>query len=483
MMDIIIDFFIKVYSSVGLQGFGIGLVLVVCSVWISLFLRKKLNPFRRATSLYEAGHLKRAFSLLLLELEKNPRNKQALLMRAEIHVKREEYRDAEHWYYRLIDLKKPGDGIDTFDIKQRLLKPLYHEQKLLDLLHLSKKILHTEKNSPPALYYLGLLYMGQLYYREAKTILDRLISVRPRMHEALFAHAVALLQLNNAAEAVNSLQRAIELQRETVYDLALSFSYYLLGNYTETKKILTAINPRVNSFDTERQYLFALRLLAFCNMKLDIKDDAVEIFRELHDIVGEREKSHIPREEIKLYNEFGKMKDKKKEGKPAEGVEDSVAGDYYKVKEFLIEERRGGGMTRESLASTSRFKDVEGLSSRTWAALDLGLAMVKAGRSDKAIEFFMDLKKSHPELVGLKHLIDLIPRKHDTEAGGKSAHKERMDSGRSDKAAMELSLYLDAWEKGGMRPYGLILIAGFSTKKQLSPLIMFKRSGKFSLDL
>ncbi|HUT66552.1 MAG TPA: tetratricopeptide repeat protein, partial [Spirochaetota bacterium] len=155
MVDIIIDFFIKVYSSVGLQGFGIGLVLVVGSVWISLFLRKKLNPFRRATSLYEAGHLKRAFSLLLLELEKNPRNKQALLMRAEIHIQQEEYSDAERWYYRLIGLKKPGDGIDTFDIKQRLLKPLYHEQKLLDLLNLSKEILHTEKNSPPALYYLG----------------------------------------------------------------------------------------------------------------------------------------------------------------------------------------------------------------------------------------------------------------------------------------------------------------------------------------
>ena len=164
-------------------------------------------------------------------------------------------------------------------------------------------------------------------------------------------------------------------------------------------------------------------------------------------------------------------------------MESSVAGDYYKVKEFLIEEKRGGGMTRESLASTSRFKDVEGLSSRTWAALDLGLAMVKAGRFEKAIEFFVELKKSHPELVGLKRLIDLIPRKDDTEAGGKSVLPESMDNGRSDKREMELSLYLEAWEKGGMRPYGLILIAGFSTKKQLSPLIMFSRNGKFSLDL
>lgn len=487
MMDIIIDFFIKVYRAVGLQGLGIGLVLVITTVWISLFLRKKLKPFRRAKSLYEAGHLKRAFSLVLLELEKNPRNKQALLMRAEIHARRGEYRDAEDWYYRIIALKKPGDGIDVFNIKQRLLKPLYHEQKLLDLLNLSKEILHTEKNNPPALYCLGLLYMGQLYYREAKTILDRLISVRPRMHEALFAHAVALLQLNNAAEAVNSLQRAIEIDRETLYDLALSFSYYLLGNYSETKKILTEINPQISRFDTERQYLFALRLGAFCNIKLGIMDDVVEIFRELYDIVGERKKSHVPVEEIKLYNEFGRMQDTKKDRvKTVEGsksTEGSMAGEYFKLKEFLIEQRREGTLPREDLASSSRFLDVEGLSSRTWAALDLGLAMVKAGMSEKATEFFVELKRSHPEIIGLKRLIDLIPRKEDTGDGGKSTLAERKVNGGSGVAGEELSYYLDAWEKGGMRPYGLMLIAGFSTKKQLSPLVMFRRSGKFSLDL
>ena len=90
MADIIIDFFINIYSAVGLQGLGIGLVLVIAFIWISFFLRKKLNPYRRAKRLYEAGHLKRAFALLLLELEKNPRNKQALLMRADIHCARAE---------------------------------------------------------------------------------------------------------------------------------------------------------------------------------------------------------------------------------------------------------------------------------------------------------------------------------------------------------------------------------------------------------
>lgn len=487
MVDIIIDFFLKVYRTVGLQGLGIGLVIVIAAVWVSIFLRRKLNPFRRAEIFFQAGNLKKAFSFLLLELEKNPKNKQALLMRADIHNERGEYRDAERWYYRLIDLKKPGDGIDVFEVKKRLLKPLYYQQRLLDLFNLSRELLRLEKNCPPALYYLGLLYMGQLYYREAKTILERLVAVRPGMHEALFASAVALLQLNEAEAAMLSLRRAIEVEREVLYDLVLSFANYQMGYYTESRNILAAMNPQIGKFDTERQYLFALRLSAFCNMKLGMWDDAVKLFGELYEIIGERKKGRTPwgvsKEEIILYNEFGrKREEKKREEKPQDDKEGSVAGEYYRLKEFLIEERRDSSVARESLASTTRFLDVEGLSSETWAAVDLGLAMVKAGRLDKAIEFFDDLKNSHPEVIGLKRFTDLIRKQKST--GGEKPAGGQYEMGKSKHGSKRVALddYLELWESGGMRPYGLLLIAEFSTKKQLSPLIMFTRSGKFSLD-
>jgi tetratricopeptide (TPR) repeat protein len=473
MVDIIIDFLLKVYRAVGLQGLGIGLVIVIAAVWVSTFLRRKLRPFRRAEIFFQAGNLKKAFSFLLLELEKNPKNKQALLMRADIHNERREYRDAELWYYRLIDLKKPGDGIDVFEIKKRLLKPLYHQQRLLDLFNLSRDLLRLEKNCPPALYYLGLLYMGQLYYREAKTILERLVSVRPGMHEALFASAVALLQLNETEAALFSLRRAIEVEREVLYDLVLSFAHYQMENYSESRNVLAAMSPQISKFDTERQYLFALRLSAFCNMKLGVWDDAVKLFGELYEIIGERKKGRMPRgiskEEITLYNEFGrKREEKKKQEKPQDSKEGSVAGEYYRLKEFLIEERKDSS--------------VEGLSSETWAAVDLGLAMVKAGRLDKAIEFFDDLKNSHPEVIGLKRFTDLIRKQKST--GGEKQAGDQDERGKSKTGSKRVGLadYLEVWESGGMRPYGLLLIAEFSTKKQLSPLIMFTRSGKFSLD-
>jgi tetratricopeptide (TPR) repeat protein len=487
MVDIIMDFFIKVYNAVGLQGLGVALVVVIAAVWISLFLRRKLNPFRRAKQQYETGNLKKAFSFLLVELEKNPQSKQALLMKADILLELGEYREAESWYYRLIDLKRPGDGIDIFEIQKRLLKPLYHQQKLLDLFNLARELLRMEKNCPSALYYLGLLYMGQLYYREAKKILDRLISVRPRMHEALFAHAVALNQLNELEGALVSLKQAVKVHEEILYNLVLAFTYYNIGNYTESGNILKAINLRFNTFGEEGQYLFALRLSAFCDMKLGRWEEAVDQFRELYDIIGERKggltHQKLSPEDITLYSEFGRKREiAARAGADQKCMDNSIASEYYKLKEFLIEERKDSSVPRESLASSSRFLDIEGLNSKTWAALDLGLAMVSGNMLDTAIEFFEKLKNTYPELVGLKRLIGLIRNTKKEENGKSQVSQEQRGALGARARGRGLDDYLEEWEKGGVRPYSLILIAGFSTKKQLSPLILFTRTGKFDLD-
>jgi hypothetical protein len=132
---------------------------------------------------------------------------------------------------------------------------------------------------------------------------------------------------------------------------------------------------------------------------------------------------------------------------------------------------------------------VEGLSSGTWAAFDLGLAMVRGNMLEKAIEFFESLKKTHPELVGLKRFIDLVRREKEKAAEAEGRPSSWAEDGRKRactderKRAWELEDYIRVWERGGMRPYGFLLISGFSTKKQLSPLVMFRRAGAFGLDV
>jgi tetratricopeptide (TPR) repeat protein len=472
MVDLIIDFFIKIYRTVGIQGFGIGLVLLIAAVWLSIYFRRKLNPFTRAEKFYNAGHLKRAFSFLMIELERNPTNKKALHMKADIHLKREEYEQAERYYYRLIDLKRSGDGIDPFKIKQSLLRSLYRQNKLLELYKLSKDILNTERNNAEALYYFALLYMGQLYYKEACRILDRLIAIRPNMHEAHFAHAVASAQLKKFDESLISIKRALEMQKCTLYELALATCYFFIENYAESKGILVKHNIIEKNFDTIEQYVLSLRVLAFCNLKQSLFADALKVFKRLYDIARENEgKSE---EDVVVYDEFGKKRESQVKRKDVkEDKKSPLVEEYYKLKEFAIDGGYEIGMRRESIASSGRFLDLEGITKKTRAALELGFAMIRAGQREEALLFFNEMRKANPEVIGINRIIELINNGREAEREEKIVSK---------KKGYELGEYLDLWEKEGIRPYSLIMAAGFSTRKQLSPLLLFSRDGKFSLE-
>ncbi|UCB46545.1 MAG: hypothetical protein JSV25_03725 [Spirochaetota bacterium] len=477
MVDIVLDFFIRVYNAVGIQGFGIGLVFLIAAVWLSIYFRRKHNPFTRAKRFFEAGHLKRAYSFLLIELDRNPSNKIALHMKADIILKREEYEQAERDYYRLIDLKRPGDGIDPFEIKQKLLCPLYRQNKLLELYKISKDILNTEKNNAEALYYFALLYLGQLYYKEAAKILDRLISIRPNMHEAHFAHSVACIQMNKYDESLISIKRALQIQESTLYNLVLSACYFFLENYKESRNVLLNNNISERNLDTGAQHILALRILALSSVRQSLFEDALKIFKQLYDIARDKK----VKEAVTVYDEFGR----KREPLPKHEDEKKVKGnalvqEYYKLKEFAIDEGYELGMSRESIASSGRFLDLEGITGITRAALDLGFAMIIAGQLTEALSFFEGLRKTNPEVIGLKRLAELI-KKRAADAPEKDAEGIEK-KGAKKKKGYELREYLFQWEKEGIRPYSLVMAAGFSTKKQLSPLLLFSRGGKFSLD-
>ena len=160
----------------------------------------------------------------------------------------------------------------------------------------------------------------------------------------------------------------------------------------------------------------------------------------------------------------------------------NLVDEYYKLKEFAIAEGYEIGMRRESIASSSRFLDLEGITSKTRAALDLGFALIRAKKLQEALSFFNELRKTNPEVIGLNKITELIKKKAGDESIKDERVLEKKEKKVSKKKSYELGEYLALWEKEGIRPYSLVMAAGFSTKKQLSPLLLFSRGGRFSLD-
>jgi len=488
MLKEITNYITPFFKYIGLAGVLIGTVGALSILSIFIYFRRRLNPYRRAVKWYEKGHPARAFMFLEVALGKNPANKQALLMKADIQSDRGEYLDAEKSYFRLLDLKEPGDGIDVSEVKLRLIKPLFCQEKLYDTFKLAEKILSNEPSNAEALYYLGLIYLGQLYYREAYKILSYLIKNRTRFHEALFACAVTAVQLKELDAALRYIRRALAVDKDPLYTLVLACIHFFRGTCSECLAALGTISSAEKSFEKKEQYRFYLRLEAFCHYLKGDFDLAVGKFRALYSMQADSfEKKEPVKKGPGIYDEFGRIgKTEVNEEKNRTTTSNSMFQKYYRLKEVSIETGKRDQLIHGSFSWTSTLLDVEGLSDKTWAALNVGFSIVKSGKLEEALGFFKEIKAQHPEVLGLNRLIGLIDEIIQEKPEGGIRNKvfpiERSTKKiiSNKKGRFELWEYIAAWKNTVVRLYQLLSICGFTARKQLSPGVLFRNDGPVS---
>lgn len=450
-----------------LIGAGSVVIASIVILFMVLSLKNRINPLRRARRQYEKGRYQKVLIALALELEKNPGNRDALLLKADTENKLERFDDAAKDYYHLIRVKEPGDGIDVLSVKKKLLLPLYMVESLLELHTLCVEILKAESNCPEALYYLSLLYIGQMYFDRAAETLRSLIHNRPRMGGAHFALGLSDAQRGKYADAISSLNRSLEISANNLYLLCSAASYYFKGDYSACSDRLRKIPQRMEAFEKEKQYLFSLRLRAFCNYRLGRFERAVHLLQLVYNLV-KRNKPTSPG----LYNSRGIV-----QKGDAEETESSVFDDYYRLREIAAEE---GGVVPPPQQPLGLL-DLKGLSRSTEAGIDLCFAMIRAETLEDARDLLSDLKRDYPEVLGLKRLIDLIDEerermasvKTDTPHVVRAKSTERVIRGKG--RGFRLWEYMEEWERKAIRPYQLLIIAGFTSRRMLSPNVLFSK--------
>jgi len=442
-----------------LIGAGSVVILSIMVFLIVLSLRSRINPLRRAKRQFERARYERALASIAIALKKSPENREALLLRADAETALQRYKDAASDYYRLINLKKPGDGIDTLDIKQKLLLPLYRAESLLELHTLCREILKTERTSPEALYYLGLLYIGQMYYDEARKKLDAVVRNRPNMGEAHFTLGVVYCQIGRFEEALQAFARAIDLDNRALYQVCCAATHFFKGDYRRSLEILKTVPQHEEAFEKTGQFQFALKLKAFCNCRLGRHDHALPLLQVMYNL--RQQKVHHG---VKLYNRDGRVK-----------PNSSEFNGYYRLKEVAAEE----GKVQWPAKHTHHILDLEGLSRVTEPAIDLGFAMVQAGSLDTASNLLTRIREEHPEVIGLGRIVDLIEEEQerlhsaqcDDPSRWRSKSTERVVRGKG--SGYRLWEYLDEWERHAVRPFQLLIISDLTARRMLSPHVLF----------
>lgn len=470
---------------VGYQGFIIGAVIAITLVLLVLFFKKRINIYTRALRSAEKGNVKKAKVLLSIEIQKNPSNKEALLRKADIEFQSAEYAEAEKDYYRLIDLKAPGDGVDDFEVKKKLLLPLYAQDKLYETYKVIKEILNVERSNADALYFLGLIYLGQLLYEEAFVTLQFLIRSRPRFHQALFAACVAAAQKRDFEKALELINRALGVHAEPVYSLVKAGICAFLENFSEALRIIQTLPSAPKAYERREQFLFYLRLSAFCHYMKGSFDRATELYK--YGYSQPTDKGDIKKNKgLMVYDEFGRLGNaphEKDDGKKEQGG--SVLDNYYRLKEVAIESGKGDRFQKGRSSSTTLL-DLEGLTHKSREALNVGFCLIKAGHYREAYNFMKDMREKYPEIIGLRRILDHIDEKIKEESAEKKSPEGIEQLGRSTqriirnkKKRYELWEYIETWEREIIRPFQLMSIAGFTTNKQLRQILLLNDRGNF----
>ncbi len=477
-----------------LAGAGVIFICAVAGFFIFLHLGKRMNPYKRALRFYEKGYLNKALMLAALELDKNPNNRKALELKADVEVKRNLDEAALNDYYRLIGFKRPGDRINVLEIKKKMLLPLHRSEHLLELYTVCTEILKSEKNDPDALYYMAVLYTGQMYYREAARLLEKLLVQKSDMAEARFLYAVILCQEKDFSKALFAIKQARASYDGELYRIVHAAVLYFTGKFGEALSILRTVSYTTSGAHSQKRYFFITRLNAFCLYSTGEYERAASSFRSLYnDIVRWRAqaKSGVKKEEVQssglsIYDETGRV-ETREQVLPGEAVnaEETAIGDYYRLKEVALEERRLGML--KTPPTLNRLLDIEGLNDETQAALDYGFAVMKSGDFSKAVEFLKNVRMGHPEVIGLNRLVALVESKGkkggwaDTSASGHiqngvsaEGDRNRSSAGAAGKNAIfSLQQYIKEWEKNAIKPYRILIIGDLISRKQLSPVMLF----------
>ena len=143
----------------------------------------------------------------------------------------------------------------------------------------------------------------------------------------------------------------------------------------------------------------------------------------------------------------------------------------------------------ETVNSFKKFLGLFGLTGETRAALDVALSMVKSENYSRAVAFLRQVKAEHPELLGMGKVLGLFEEKlADASLDGKKPPGFDTVGSITEKVIKkkerkyELWEYIREWEKNGIRPYHLLLVSGFTSRKQLSPFFLLNMKKYFNLD-
>lgn len=212
----------------------------ICILAIAMFIPALLfADYNKAVQLYEQGKYDEALSEIasLLDVSKdfepNSLNYNLRYLAGHIHIKKGSYQSAIAHFNRCIEIQK-----DTIDPVIDIAFIYIDTKRYADAITWGRRALRM-KQSPIALYALGLAHSGINSYWQAKEYLEKAIALDPEMHYAYNELGNVLMLLGRVGQAQTAYSAAYALAPASA-DICnnLAVSYAKTGDMRRAKELI-----------------------------------------------------------------------------------------------------------------------------------------------------------------------------------------------------------------------------------------------------
>lgn len=246
---------------------------ILLSFTVAIIMIMGCREDKNVNSTKEGDSISEQESTATKAIANDPNNAQLYFERAKIYYDSEQYDKALDDSNR--SLKLDSTVVDYFHLKADILLDYYRSKEAIDLLESMEVKFPGELRSLLKLaeFYLILRQNDNSFY-----ILNKVIKQDPINAEAYYMLGLNFRALQDTVKAMNSLQRAVELDADFVE------AWILLGNFHESLDSKNTLQYYDNALDVEPDNIEALHSKAFYLQNHDKISDAISIYKTIEHI-------------------------------------------------------------------------------------------------------------------------------------------------------------------------------------------------------
>ena len=312
--------------------FILELIIVGVAFYFFYFVPKK-DSVNKGDKFLKTGNFDEALLEYNKAIQKKPDNYEAHYKLANLYMQKNILVKAEEHLSRVVEIDKYSEKMNKLSILRDLGEAQFKITKHREALFTFKKLLDLSGKDYDSYQYMGLIYAGQLTYKEAIDYLIKAVKLKPNDVNSKINISLCYMQMDKTENAINILKEVLKSVPDNL-NVKFYLGVILFQNRAFKETIEALFDVMKRSHEEEKKH-YSFRLIAISYYYLNKIDKSLEI---LDTGIGFVKKSSMIERHKQLLYDYGMIcltKDRIETGKEKLMTLKTIDNYYEDIEELF----------------------------------------------------------------------------------------------------------------------------------------------------